>query len=150
VNVVLGDGRLSLAGAADGAYDALIMDAYNSDSVPMHLLTREALQLYLKKLAPRGVMIFHISNRYLDLEPVLANLARDAGLCCRIQKDLPDSKQGAEIGKAPSCYLIMARNTGDFGALASDPRWVTAMTREDLGLWTVDYSSILKIVKWHR
>lgn len=150
VNVVMGDGRLSLAAATDGAYDTLIMDAYNSDSVPVHLLTREALQLYLKKLAPRGVMIFHISNRYLDLEPVLANLARDAGLCCRIQNDFPGSRQGIEVGRAPSRYLIMARTAADFGALASDPRWVAAATREGLGLWTDDYSSILKIVKWHR
>ena len=148
VDIVLGDGRLSLSAASDSSYDLLIIDAYNSDSVPMHLLTREALQLYLQKLAPRGVMVFHISNRYLDLEPVLANQAADAGLFCRIQRDVPVSTQGAEIGRAPSCYLIMARNSYDVGGLASDPRWVAAATRKDLGLWTDDYSSIVRILKW--
>lgn len=147
VKVVLGDGRLSLATEADGAFDVLIMDAYNSDAVPTHLLTREALQLYLKKLAPQGVLLFHISNRYLDLEPVLANLAREAGICTLTKADAVSS--GNEVGGATSKYVIMARAQADLCTLSSKYGWVPAKTRNDLGLWTDSYSSLLKILKWH-
>ena len=76
--IVLGDARLSLAQAPDSSYDFIVLDAFSSDAIPVHLMTREALQLYLRKLAPGGSIAFHISNRYLNLEPVLVELARDA------------------------------------------------------------------------
>src|SRR5204863_5540749 len=82
LRVVLGDARLSLAATRD-RYDLMIFDAYSSDAIPVHLLTREALHLYLDRLAPRGVLVFHLSNRYFDLPPVVARLAADAGLVCR-------------------------------------------------------------------
>jgi hypothetical protein len=78
--VILGDARLTLADVPDGRYDALVIDAFSSDSIPVHLLTREALALYRRKLTPDGVVLFHISNRYLDLAPVLAALADDSGM----------------------------------------------------------------------
>ncbi len=77
--VVLGDARLTLSAAPDGSYDVLVLDAFSSDSVPMHLLTREALALYLRKLAPGGTLLFHISSRTLDLRAVIGALAADAG-----------------------------------------------------------------------
>ncbi|HEU5100772.1 MAG TPA: fused MFS/spermidine synthase, partial [Roseiflexaceae bacterium] len=86
--MVLGDARLSLASAPDGGYDLIVLDAYSSDSIPMHLITREALALYLRKLAPGGVLAFHISNLYLDLKPALGNLAADAGLASLARDDL--------------------------------------------------------------
>jgi hypothetical protein len=146
VKVVLGDGRLSLKTEVDGAFDLLILDAYNSDAVPTHLLTREALQLYLCKIAPHGVLVFHISNRYLDLEPVLANLARDAGIVSLTQADAVTG--GSEVGGARSKYLIMARDPADLAGVSSDPRWVPAKAKSDLGLWTDSCSSLLKILKW--
>ena len=76
---MLGDARLTIGDAPDGTYDALIIDAFSSDSIPMHLLTREALALYLRKLAPGGRLLFHISSRTLDLRPVIGALAADAG-----------------------------------------------------------------------
>src|SRR4029453_7943659 len=76
--IVLGDARLSLVQAPDSAYDYIVLDAFSSDAIPVHLMTREALQLYLDKLAPGGSIAFHISNRYLNLEPVLVEIARDA------------------------------------------------------------------------
>ncbi len=74
----LGTGDYPLRKSRTEAVDALILDAYSSDSMPIHLITSEALRLYLKKLTPHGVIMFHISHRYLDLEPVLGNIAREA------------------------------------------------------------------------
>jgi hypothetical protein len=150
VRTVLGDGRLSLAADTGAQYDLLIIDAYSSDSVPVHLLTREALQLYLKRLALGGILAFHVSNRYLDIEPVLANLARDAGLCAMTRTDGMVGGRGAELGKTGSRYLIVARTSADLARIAADSRWVPSRTRDDVGVWTDDYSSILKIVKWRR
>ena len=82
VRVVLGDARLSLRDAPAHGYGMMVLDAFSGDSIPTHLLTREALALYLTKLAPNGVLAFHISNRYLDLHGVLGALANDAGLSC--------------------------------------------------------------------
>src|SRR6185503_15055802 len=78
VDIVLGDARLSLAKAPDGEYDLIVLDAFTSDAIPAHLLTREALALYMRKLRPSGAVAFHISNRYVDLRPVLIALANDA------------------------------------------------------------------------
>ena len=81
--VILGDARLTLARAPDGAYDLIVLDAYSSDAPPMHLITLDAVRLYLTKLAPDGVLVFNISNRHLVLEPVLGAIARAAGLVAR-------------------------------------------------------------------
>jgi spermidine synthase len=89
--VVLGDARLTLERAGDGSYDVLVIDAFSSDSIPTHLLTEEALALYLKKLSARGVVLFHISNRYLDLAPVVAALAFDAGVQARFLSYQPEA-----------------------------------------------------------
>ena len=91
VDVVLGDARLSLQKADDGQFGVLVLDAYSSDTIPLHLITKEALALYLRKLAPDGALIFHISNRHLRLERVLGVLAEDAGLACLIEADNSNS-----------------------------------------------------------
>jgi spermidine synthase len=146
--VILGDARLSLSRAPDAAYNLLVLDAYSSDSIPVHLLTREALQLYMKKMAPGGVLVFHVSNRNLDLEPVLGNLARQASWSCIVRSDSSTGKNELEAGMLPSKYAAIARNRADLDALSSDPRWKEARTRPDLGIWTDDYSSILSIFRW--
>jgi spermidine synthase len=150
VRVQLGDGRLSLESVPNGAYDLFIMDAYASDSLPAHLLTREALQLYLKKLAPHGLMVFHISNRYLDIESVLGNLALDAGLHCVVQNDIVTTMPGMDMGKISSRYALVARDKKDLGTLAFDARWKPAKRNASIGVWTDSYSSILAILKWRR
>ena len=80
LNVVFGDGRLTLQRANPSAYDLIVLDAFSSDAIPVHLLTREAIDLYLSRLRPDGIVAVHISNRYLNLEPVLAALAQRDGL----------------------------------------------------------------------
>jgi hypothetical protein len=146
--VVLGDARLSLVHAADQGYDLMVLDAYSSDSTPVHLITREALALYRAKLAPGGLLAFHISNQYLDLKPVLADLARDAGMVARFQDDLVLDPADAARGKSASQWVIMARDSADFGALAVDPRWRPLEGQADAAVWTDDYSSILSVLRW--
>jgi spermidine synthase len=144
--VVLGDARLTLADALPGAYDLLLMDAYTSDAVPVHLLTREALALYQEKLAPGGVVAFHISNQFFDLRPVLAGLARDAGLVALAQDDVAVSADEAAAGKRGSQWVVLASHERDFGALAADPRWYR-LDVPGAPLWTDDYSSVLSVLK---
>jgi hypothetical protein len=146
--VELGDARLALVHAADQSYDLMVLDAYSSDSTPIHLITREALALYRTKLAPGGVLAFHISNQYLDLKPVLGDLARDAGLIALFQDDLVLDPDEAARGKSASQWVIMARDQADFGALSSDRRWQMLEGRPDSSVWTDDFSSILSVLRW--
>jgi hypothetical protein len=138
--VILGDARVRLREAPQEHYGLLVMDAFSSDSVPAHLLTTQALDLYLSKLAPDGLLAFHISNRYLNLEPLLAGLSRRAGLSAFIRRD----GTGNITGKYPSVWGVMARNDATFGMIASDSRWVRL--RGDT-VWTDDYSNILSLLK---
>lgn len=148
VNVILGDARLSLREAPPGHYDMIILDAFSSDAIPIHLVTREALQLYLSKLQERGLMAFNISNRYLDLAPVLGNLARDAGLTCLVQRDLNLTHREIEENKRSSDWVVMARQPEDLGKLAADPRWHKLSGQPRRTLWTDDFSNILTVFRW--
>src|SRR5262249_24895268 len=79
-DIILGDGRLKLGEAPRGAYRLFVVDAFSSDAIPVHLLTREAIERYFDKLTPDGVLLVHVSNRYLQLAPVLGNIAHALGL----------------------------------------------------------------------
>src|SRR5918997_1513902 len=106
--VVLGDARLSLAETSD-EYGIIVADAFSSDAIPVHLMTREAIDLYFDKLQENGVLLVHISNRHLELEPVLGNVAQDAGLACRGQNDVEEGSPG----KFVSHWVVMGREDGD-------------------------------------
>ena len=147
INCVLGDARLSLARAPD-VYDVLVLDAYSSDAIPVHLVTREALALYRSKLAPGGLLAFHISNLHLDLEPVFANLAADAGLFCLVRDDTVVSQADKAGGKSASVWLVMAAAKETLRPLAHDPRWLPGRRDPALALWTDDYSSLLSVIRW--
>ncbi|GAB4203023.1 MAG: fused MFS/spermidine synthase [Roseiflexaceae bacterium] len=144
--IVLGDARLSLASAPDAGYGMIFLDAYSSDSPPLHLLTREALLLYQSKLAPGGVLLFHMTNRHLDLEAVLGALAQDAGLSALLgeESSLPDAESGR--AKAPSRWMIMARNPADLSPLAADPRWRSPQVPSGTPVWTDDFSSLITVL----
>jgi SAM-dependent methyltransferase len=140
VGVVLGDARLSLARAPAQAYDLIIVDAFNSDAIPVHLLTREALGVYLDKLAPGGIIALHLSNRYLELEPVVAALARERGLRARVGMA---TLSGYFL--SASTWAAVARSDEDFGPLAADSHWFTAKPARGIPAWTDDYSSLLSV-----
>jgi protein-L-isoaspartate O-methyltransferase len=147
VDVVLGDARLSLAHAPPRHFDVLIVDAFSSDAIPLHLITREALQLYLDKLADDGILVLHVSNRYLDLAPVLGKLAEDAGATLRIRQDTAVTVEEFRNGKIPSSWAVMARRPQWLGKLAHDPRWKPIPARRETPLWTDDFSNILAVLK---
>jgi len=145
-NIVLGDARLRLREAADGAYDLIVLDAFSSDAVPAHLMTREALALYLSKLAPGGIVAFHVSNRSLQLERVAGGIAREAGLAARI---FDDGRQGSDAGLDPSTWVAVARTTEDLGSLVSDPNWPEFDPAVyELEVWRDDFSDILSVFRW--
>jgi spermidine synthase len=150
VRVVLGDARLSLVSAPPRDYDLLILDAYSSDSPPLHLLTREALALYLDKLAADGILVFNISNRHMDFEPVLANLAHDAGLAALVQDDAVVADEEYERGKRPSEWVAMARQPATLAPLAADARWRQARGDPALATWTDDFAALIQTFKWPR
>ncbi|HEX2478703.1 MAG TPA: fused MFS/spermidine synthase [Geminicoccaceae bacterium] len=142
-----GDARLTLQGAPRAAYDLLILDAFSSDAIPMHLMTREALALYLDKLAPGGVIAWHVSNRNLDLAPIVADLAADAGVVAWVQTDQPSRAELAQY-RTPSIWIALARRAEDLGPLVRDPRWQRLHARPDARPWTDDFSNILSALRW--
>jgi hypothetical protein len=145
IGIILGDARLSLANVPDAGYGLIVLDAFSSDAIPVHLITREALRdVYLRKLAPGGLLAFHISNRYIDLRPVLAGLARDASLACRVRVD-PTADD--TTGKSASTWVVMARDPGALGVLTGDPRWVEPAARPGMPVWTDDYSDVLSVIR---
>ena len=148
VPVILGDGRLSLARAPDHGYSLLILDAFSSDSIPLHLMTREALRLYFDKLAPGGLIAFHISNRMLDVAPVLGNLVADAGATAVIQRFRPGPSSDPGLYVMPSDLVVVARTPGDLALLQSNPAWVPLAPSPDHGVWTDDFSNILEVFRW--
>jgi hypothetical protein len=143
--IVAGDARLRLREALDHHYGLIVLDAFSSDAIPVHLLTRQALDLYLAKLAEGGTLAMHISNRYLDLAPVVGDLAKDAGLVCLAWDDSIEDKAN---GKEPSHWVVMARQAKDMSTLTSDPRWLPLMGRAKAEVWTDDFSNIMSVFKW--
>ena len=144
IAVVLGDARLRLNDAPDHAYGLIVLDAFSSDAIPTHLLTREALQLYRAKLGEGGILAFHISNPWIDLAPILGALARDAGLQCLVRRDLDISPAEARCGKEPSIWAVMAARDAGLGSLSNDSRWTPPQGRPNEAVWTDDFSSIIE------
>jgi len=147
VEVVLGDARLSLAKAPHQHYDLIAIDAFNSDTIPVHLITQEAIHLYLAKLAESGILVFHISNKFLDLKPVLGNLGKEAGLV-GFFRDMPVKEAEAKAEKHPSTWAVMARHQTDMHKLAMDYSWEPLRGGLGVGIWTDDFSNILSVIKW--
>jgi hypothetical protein len=139
--IILGDARLTLAEAADGQYDVIVMDAFSSDAIPIHLLTKEAMAIYLKKLAPGGLVLMHISNRHLELGSVVTNIAAANGGVSRL--DDTDKDENDDAYKFSSTVVAVARAGEDFGTLASNDDWEAQTPNPALRTWTDDYSNII-------
>ncbi len=147
-DIILGDARIKLAEAKDREYDMILLDAFSSDSIPLHLLTREAMELYLRKLKPDGVIVIQISNRYLELKPMLGKLAAANNLVCWSRADLEVSEAEREKGKRKSQYMVMAHRAGDLGAIVKNDRWTQVKPGSEIRVWTDDYSNILSVLRW--
>jgi hypothetical protein len=145
-NVIVGDGRLELEQARKGSYDFLVLDAFSSDAIPTHLLTREAIDLELSRLRPHGVLAFHISNRFLNLEPVFAAVARDLHLK-GLTQERHVSEAEKEEGALPSHWVIVARRDADIAPLLHDRRW-RALAPTTKRAWTDSYSNVAGAFDW--
>lgn len=141
VDIVVGDGRLNLE-RSDATYDVLALDAFSSDSIPLHLLTEEALTTYIDHLTPEGVLAIHISNRYFDLEPGLARLAHDLGVVGVVGDHHPSAEE-TEAGDATQRWVFIARDTDDLADLAADSDFTVLDPEGDGPRWTDDFSNIL-------
>jgi SAM-dependent methyltransferase len=140
IDVVVGDGRLELERTPSGAFDLLVLDAFSSDAVPVHLLTTEAIAEAMRTLAPGGVIAVHISNRFLDLEPIVAAAARENGFVSIVGSDLPPSDL-AGLADA-SQWVVVGRSFADLAGLVEGDRWETAHAA-DTRAWTDRYSDLL-------
>jgi len=141
VPIVLGDARLTLADAADGSYDVLVIDAFSSDAIPVHLLTREAMAIYRQKLAPGGMALVHVSNRHMELGSVVAGIAQANGMVTRVIDS--DEGEDEENHKFSSHLAAVARTDADFGALTEAEDWMVVEADPAQWVWTDDYSNIV-------
>jgi hypothetical protein len=145
--IVIGDARLTLGREPDKRFSLLLVDAFSSDAIPVHLLTREAFRLYERVLDEHGVLFVHISNKHLDLKPVVAALAADAGLVALIEDHEPDEKVDGDLAY-PSEWVALAHRPDDLGAVAKDPRWGALVDSTGYQPWTDDYSNVFSVIKW--
>jgi SAM-dependent methyltransferase/lipoprotein signal peptidase len=149
--VILGDARLSIAREPAGKLDLLAVDAFSSDAIPIHLLTREALQVYRRALKPEGLLLIHISNRYLDLEPVLAAAAKRDGWHAAAYDYSPElGEEGRNLSR--SIWVAMTRDRDGLMMLriasAEDAHlWRPLLGRPGFPGWTDDYASILPLLE---
>ena len=142
--IVEGDARLSLA-RDSSRFDILVLDAFASDAVPVHLLTREAIHLYESRLRPGGIVLMHISNRFYDLGPLLGVMAKDAGLIA-VQRHDTDPDDMQITGKFGSHWVALARGTHDVAPLVRSAGW-EPLASTDMRVWTDDYSSVLPLLR---
>jgi SAM-dependent methyltransferase len=145
IEVILGDARLSLAAEKPQHFNVIVVDAFSGDAIPVHLLTREALALYRRHLQPGGVIVFHVSNQYINLEPVVAAIAEDAGMKAESVHSRGDEQNGYYYA---DWILVTANET-----LLSQPEIVNngfpTPLQENVRLWTDNYSSVFPLLKWH-
>ena len=148
-DIALGDARMVLAGEPAQGADILVIDAFSSDSIPMHLLTREAMAIYGRRLAPGGLLLIHISNRFLDLRPVIGAGAKDGGWHVALRHYVPDRKdEGRHY--AASVWVALSRDEAQIDRLAQlsgHGKWRELPARPGFSPWTDDYASILPILK---
>jgi hypothetical protein len=146
--VQIGDARVTLNRAADRTYGLLILDAFSGDSIPIHLLTQEAIELYLAKIRPDGLLLLHISNRYFDLTQVVARLAHRLALTALAQYDVEISDQELSEGKQPSLWVVLAPQKQRLAHFAGDRRWNVLAADGTGAVWTDNYSNILQVLRW--
>jgi hypothetical protein len=148
---VLGDGRLTVKQEPDGSFDTLVLDAFSSDSVPTHLLTREALDLYFQKLTPKGVLLLHVSNRFFSFSRLLASLAEEAHIPLRIGTDtVPPGSPLRKRGKTSSRWAVMTHRKGLLKLLETNPgavKWTTPTPDPHFKVWSDDFSNVLSLLR---
>jgi hypothetical protein len=144
IDIVEGDGRLSLLREEPQRFDVLVVDAFSGDAIPLHLLTTQAVALYRKHLAPGGILAFHISNQHVDLEPPITSLARAAGMeAVRVASGPKD-----EIGEFGATWMLLTDDAAFLARPEVAAHAHTAADKPGLKVWTDDYSSLLPVLHW--
>ncbi|RYG33394.1 hypothetical protein EON81_18270 [bacterium] len=147
VDIVLGDARLTLGRQPDGAFSLLAIDAFSSDAIPVHLLTQEAMALYMRKLTPDGILAVHVSNRYLDLNPIVSAEAKALGLICYEQTDGMTTEEEA-LGKTASSWMILGRDAEAFkGVAGARGSYWNLAEESDMRPWTDDFSNVFSVFR---
>ena len=146
--VVIGDARLTLTDTRT-THDLIIVDAFSSDAIPVHLVTAEALDLYQSKLSEGGLLAFHVSNRYLNMPPVLAALAEAKGLAAMARTDGDVTPDQRSLGKTASQWILMSRRRAELQTVIDDPRWSELHTSAGVQAWTDSYSNLLSVFRWN-
>jgi hypothetical protein len=150
VPIVLGDARLTLAQSQD-KYDLIILDAFSSDAIPIHLMTREAMAIYLSRLAPHGIVLMHISNRHMELASVVAGIAHANGLTSRVNNRVARDDEDDVNYLFTSTVVISAREDADFDTLGDDSDWTVISPDPRQRIWTDDYSNVVgAIIRQYR
>ena len=156
VPIRVGDARLKLQEVPEGSFDLLAIDAFSSDAIPLHLLTQEAFQIYDRAVQDDGIVLVHISNRFINLEPVLAALTRDGrGWHAMLRYDEPDQRDMA-LARTGSIWVAMARRNEPLMALARQTndlpngrgQWQELDSTTRARLWTDDYASVMPLLVW--
>ncbi len=148
--IKLGDGRLNLDKQPDGSFGILVLDAFASDAIPIHLLTLEAVRLYFEKLSSDGMLVCNISNNYANLLPVFAKVANECGLVCLYKLDADVTLKAQKEGKYPSKYVILARDRMSLLGLDQKPGWELQKGNGKQRCWTDDSSNVLEVLDWKR
>lgn len=143
---VMGDARLTFAQEPDGIYDLIVVDAYSSDAIPIHLATQEAMAIYKSKLTPQGAVLMHVSNRHLELASVVVGIADANDLKSWVFSE--DSGRDADYIFSTT-VVLSARDPSDVGKIASSDKWTLTEAEDDQRVWTDDYSNVLGAV-WRR
>jgi SAM-dependent methyltransferase len=151
--MVLGDARISIDHEPADSIDILAVDAFSSDAVPMHLLTREALAVYGRAVQGSGIVLFHVSNRYLDLRPVIADIARRGGWTAAMMQYVPERDEESELNATISVWIALSRDSGTIErlvALSGDDSylWETLEPTPGFSGWSDDHASILPILNY--
>jgi spermidine synthase len=144
-DIVLGDARLTLAEERE-RFDLIVLDAFSSDVVPVHLLTKEAFGQYLGRLKEGGAIAFHISNRYLELASVIAEVGATHGLTTIVRRDEVSADEGRQNLYAASLVAVVARSEADIARLSARPGWRPQVANGSVRAWTDDYSNILAAI----
>lgn len=151
MEIIVGDARLMLSRTKTGSFDVLAVDAFSSDAIPLHLMTQEAFAVYGRALADDGVLMVHITNRFLDLEPVVAAIARAEGWSARARHFTPPAGQAKGAFDTKSNWIIMARTPERLDAVIAATGgqpgdWIALRERPGMAAWSDDFASILPVL----
>jgi spermidine synthase len=148
--ITLGDARLTIAEAPDNTYDLIVIDAFSSDAIPIHLMTKEAVETYKKKLSPQGILVMHISNRHLELASVVAGISAANGMLVRTHNTSEgDTELNDDDYKFSGTVTAIVKKTEDFGALNEAKHWKDEKVDPSQWVWTDDYSNVLGAMLRH-